>query len=167
MHSCRLIVSGLVTLVCYTADAQSPPSFVSGLWKQGHNITEPRPKSSKFMKMLDAGFLVSGPREAYRADIQVSSSVPTPYFMQASFENPKDPKKPFTEETVVSQPKSTFSLTHGPAKGLRIYRDYRITVKIFRQKGDTEPLDVLEQTVRSYIDTTGPIAKLKGGMRSQ
>ena len=90
-----------------------------------------------------------------------------PYLMQAFFENPKDSKKPFTEETAVSQPKQSLSLTHGPVKGLGIYRDYHITVKIFRHKGDGEPLDVLEQTVRSYIDTTGPVTKLKGGMKAE
>ena len=167
MNTPRRIAALLLAFACGTAEAQSPPPFVSGVWKQGHNITEPRPKSSKFMKMLDAGFLVSGSQEAYRVEIEVSSAVPTPYFMQALFENPKDSKKPFTEETVVSQPKSTFSLTHGPVKGLRIYRAYRITIKIFRHKGDPEPFDVLEQNVRSYIDTTGPVTKLKSGMRAQ
>jgi hypothetical protein len=85
--------------------------------------------------------------------------------MQALFENPADRNKPFVEETVVSQPQKVLTLTHGPVKGLRISGDYRVTVKIFRRKGDTEPVDTLEQKVRSYLDSTGAVIRIKGGMK--
>lgn len=166
MKRLRFLCALFIALMCGTGEAQSPPGFVSGVWKKGHNITEPRPESSKFMKMFDAGFLVAGSDEAYRVNIDISPTTPTPYFIQATFENPKDAKKPFREETVISKPQRSASLTHGPVKGLRIYRDYRITIKLFHHKGDAEPFDVLVQTVRSYIDTTGPATKLKDGMKS-
>src|SRR5437868_6708182 len=94
--------------------AGPPHGIANGVWQKGHNITEPRPKSSKLMKTVQAGFLFFPHDAAYRAEIEVSSDVSVPYFMQALFENPLDPKRPFVEETVVSQPKRRFTLTHGP-----------------------------------------------------
>jgi hypothetical protein len=118
------------------------------------------------MKLSEAGFLVSPTAAAYRAEIEVLSDLSTPYFVQAFFENPADARKPFIEQTVVSEPQKVLTLTHGPVKGLRISGDYRVSVKIFRHKGDADPIDVLEQKVRSYIDSTGPAIKMKGGMKS-
>ena len=162
----RLITILFFAFAAANANGETPP-LVSGVWKQGHNIMEPRPKSSKFMKIIDAGFLVSRSQEAYRVEIEISPNLATPYFMQAFFENARDSKKPFTEEAIISEPKAQCSLTHGPVKGLRIGRDYRITVKIFRRQGDAQPLDVLVQSVRSYLDTTGAVTRLKGGMRAR
>jgi hypothetical protein len=141
--------------------------FVSGVWQKGHNITEPRPKSSEFVKTLDGGFFFVPIGAAYRVEIEVSPELAAPYFMQAVLENPEDRNKPFIEERVISKPEKHFTLAHGPIKGLRIYRDYRVQVKIFRRKGDSEPLDVLEQKVRSYVDTRGPAVKTMGGMKEQ
>jgi hypothetical protein len=164
MNSSRVLVISLLALaLCARAEGAEPP-LVSGVWRKGHNITEPRPKSSIFMKVLEGGFLVLPTAAAYRLEIEVSPKLSTPYFMQALFENPLDRSKPFTEETVVSQPDRNVTLTHGPVKGLRISGDYRITVKIFRHKGDAEPMDVLEQKVRSYVDSKGSAIKMKGGM---
>ena len=162
----HLLVLALAAFTC-SGVAAKPPPVVSGVWKPGHNFTEPRPKSSKYMKTIDAGFLVSGTQEAYRAEIQVSPKLAPPYFVRALFQNPLDPRKPFVEETLVSETMAQFSLTHGPVKGLQISRDYRITVEIFRQKGDAQALDVLVQSVRSYLDTTGPVTKLKSNLRAE
>jgi hypothetical protein len=164
MHSCRVfIISLLAFSLCPRVEGAEPP-LVSGVWRKGHNITEPRPKSSTFMKVLEGGFLVLPTAAVYRLQIEISPNLSTPYFMQALFENPLDRSKPFTEQTVVSRPDNNVTLTHGPVKGLRISGDYRITVKIFRHKGDAEPIDVLEQKVRSYVDTKGAAIKMKSGM---
>ena len=153
-------------VMCAHAETAEPP-VVSGIWQKGHNITEPRPKSSKFMKVLDGGFLVVSSAAAYRVYIEMSSSLETPYFMQAVLENPADRTKPFVEESVISQHEERLTLAHGPVEGLRISGDYRIVVKIFRRRGDEEPIDTLVQKVRSYVDTTGPGLKMKRGMKSQ
>lgn len=152
--------------VCSIARAADPP-LVSGVWHKGHNITKPRLKSSKFMKTLEGGFLVLPSAAAYRLEIEISLSLSTPYFMRAVFENPAERGKPFVEEAVISEAQKVLTLTHGPVRALRISGDYLITVSIFRGKGDAEPIDVLEQRVRSYVDTTGPAVRMKGGMKSQ
>lgn len=167
MNTTRLlIIFWLALTLCSHTNAAEPP-LVSGVWHKGHNITEPRLKSSNFMKTLEGGFLVLPTAAAYRLEVEVSAKLSTPYFMQAVFENPADPDKPFVEETVISKPQKILTLTHGPVKGLRISGDYRITVKIFPRKGAAEPIDVLEQKVRSYVDSTGAAIKMKGGMKSQ
>ena len=161
-----LLIPLLAFALCGRATAADLP-LVSGVWHKGHNITEPRPKSSNFMKVVEGGFLVLPTAAAYRLEIEVSSKLSPPYFIRALFENPADPDNPFVEESVMSQPQKTLTLTHGPVKGLRISGDYRITIKVFRRKGDAEPIDVLEQKVRAYVDSTGPAIKVKGGMKSQ
>ena len=167
MRAHRFVVILLfAAVICAHAVAAEPP-LVSGIWQKGHNITEPRPKSSKFMKVTDGGFLVIPSAAAYRLHIEISPSLETPYFMQAVLENPADRTKPFVEEAVISQRQEGLTVAHGPVKGLRISGDYRIVVKIFRRRGDAEPIDTLEQKIRSYVDTTGPAIKMKGGMKSQ
>ena len=162
----RLLIL-IMLFVGASADAAAPP-IVSGVWKPGHNITEPRPRSSKFMKVLDAGFLLAGSRGVfYRVEIQLLPGLETPYFVQVIFPNPQDAKSPFVEEAVVSEPSVSMSPTTGPVKGLRIGQEYRIRVKIYRRKGDPQPLDVVVQSVRSYIDTTGSVTKLKRGLKAQ
>ena len=36
-----------------------------------------------------------------------------------------------------------------------MFREYRITVELFMNKGDSAPLDTLTQAIRSYVDTQG------------
>jgi hypothetical protein len=167
MNSTRSFAIAFLALASFTGAKAGEPPLVSDVWHKGHNITEPRPKSSNFMKVLEGGFVVVSKSAGYRLMIEVSPQLTTPYLMQAAFENPADPDKPFIEEAVISKPQKILTLTHGPAKGLRISRDYRITVKVFPRKGAAEAIDVLEQKVRSYVDSTGADIKMKGGMNSQ
>jgi hypothetical protein len=141
--------------------------IVGGVWQKGHDLTEPRPKASKFVKTIDGGFLFNPAGAAYRVEIEMSSGLATPYFMQALLENPEDSKKPFSYERLISVPEKRFTLAHGPVKGLRIWHVYRVEVKLFHHKGDAEPFDVLEQNVRSYVDTRGPSVKVSGAMKEQ
>ncbi|HKP03925.1 MAG TPA: hypothetical protein VJU77_11275 [Chthoniobacterales bacterium] len=161
--------AAFVVLFSSNIQAKSPASygFISGVYQKGHNVTEPRAKSSKFVQLTDAGFFVSGSQASYYVSIQMSAETPAPYFMQAIFENPNDPKKPFVEQKVISPGEPARSIFHGPVKGLRISRSYHLTIKLFRKKDEPTPFDVLEQTVRSYIDTTGPEIKIKKGMAYQ
>jgi hypothetical protein len=154
------------TVICQTALAQTR-GFVSGVWHKGHDITEPRPKSSKFVKTVDGGFIFNPAGAAYRVQIEMSSDLATPYFVQARLENPEDSKKPFTYERLISAPEKRFTLAHGSVKGLRIWHVYHIEVRLFHHKGDAEPFDVLEQNVRSYVDTRGPTTKVSGAMKEQ
>ena len=150
-----------------SAQAQSTPIFISGIWKPGANITEPHPKSSKYIKRTVAGFLADTHEAAYTAHVEISPEVKAPFFMQVFFEDPLNSKKPFKEEAVIPRCLKSYSLTHGPAKGLQIYHDYRITVKVYQHKGDAEPRDVLVQSVRSYVDTRGTGKKLMNGIKQQ
>jgi hypothetical protein len=164
-----LLCLAFLVLFSSSIQAKSPAlhGLISGVYQKGHNVTEPRPKSSKFVQVTDAGFFVSGSQASYYVGIQMSAETPVPYFIQAIFENPSDPKKPFVEQKVISGGEPARSIFHGPVGGLRIYRSYHLTIKLFRKKGEQTPFDVLEQTVRSYIDTTGPDIKIKKGMAYQ
>ena len=138
--------------------------LLSGIYKKGHNIMEPRPRQSKFIKMREAGLLVSSAGEAYYAEIEISDQVEKPYFLRVMFENPADSKNPFIEESEITNPPPYISMRHGPVKGLKINSNYSIIVEIFRRKADTKALDTVSQPVRSYLDTTGPVTKVKNGL---
>jgi hypothetical protein len=157
----------VVALACMPATTRgaSGARLISGIYAKGHNLTEPRPKSSKFMKMVEAGFLVVPGYEAYYAEIEISKELPKPYFLRASFEDPQHRDAPFIEEAEIADPPSPIPMRHGPVKGLKMSHDYTITIEIFRKQGDAEPIDRIVQKVRSYIDTTGPVIKVKGGMK--
>jgi hypothetical protein len=60
--------------------------------------------------------------------------------------------KPTTEGLVFSSPDFV--------KGLRIYADYTITVRIFASRNAADPIDMLKQKIRCYVDTRGPTLKL-------
>ena len=82
--------------------------MLSGIYHKGHNITEPRPRKSKFISVREAGFLVAKDqereKELYYIEIVVSDKLPKPYFLQIIFENPLDAKSPFIEEAEISDP---------------------------------------------------------------
>lgn len=60
-------------------------------------------------------------------------------------------------------------ISHSPefVKGLKSYADYEITVKIFDSRGAKEPIDMLKQTIRCYVDTRGAKAKMFGRLKEK
>jgi hypothetical protein len=54
----------------------------------------------------------------------------------------------------------------GAVKGIKLYSDYQVIVRVFDRKGSDVPIDTLVQTVRAYVDTTGAHPKVFRGIRA-
>ena len=88
MHTLRaFIILSVAALVCQHSALAQSRGFASGVWRKGHDITEPRPKSSKFIKTIDGGFIFNPAGAAYRVEIEISSNAATPYFIRAMLGN--------------------------------------------------------------------------------
>lgn len=92
---------------------------------------------------------------AYVLRVTLSPDAPGQFFARATFENPQEFSEPFVEEGEFLQRPAILTPAHGPVSGLVMFKEYRITVDLFKNKGDRAPLDTLTQIIRSYVDTQG------------
>ncbi len=154
----KLVAISLVAAGCASSSPKSLPAgryFVSGIYQGGPTITEPRPVQSRLMAVTKGGFQVADGNAAYMLRVTLSPDVPEQFFARATFENPQEFSEPFVEEGEFLQRPSILTPAHGPVSGLIMFKEYRITVELFINKGDRTPLDTLTQTIRSYVDTQG------------
>ena len=154
----NLVAISLAVAGCSSSSPKSLPAgsyFVSGIYQGGPTITEPRPVQSSLMAVTKGGFQVADGTAAYVLRVTLSPDLPEQFFARATFENPQDFSEPFVEEGEFLQRPSILTPAHGPVSGLVMFREYRITVELFMNKGDSAPLDTLTQTIRSYVDTQG------------
>ncbi len=154
----KLVAIGLVAAGCSSSPTKSLPAgryFVSGIYQGGPIITEPRPVQSSLMAVTRGGIRVVDGKAAYELRVTLSPDVPEQFFARAIFENPQDYSAPYVEEGEFFQRQRILPAGHGPVNGLVMFREYRITVELFMNKGDSAPLDTLTQAIRSYVDTQG------------
>lgn len=143
------------------------PIFLAGTYEKGANLTTPRPQVSKFFKTYAGGFDVAKDGAAYKVFVDVTQRRDKPMYVRVEFENPLDSKSPLTEEASLSADDNSIALTSKPVKGLKVYSDYIVKVMLYDSKDSEKPLDVLEQKVRSYVDTRGKEPKIYKGMREK
>ena len=151
------LVSALLAMV--TAQA-APPALAIGTYQKGNNVTEPRPQKSEYFETLHGGIVVVGDNAGYYLFAKVIKKPTKDSYIVVEYENPSG-GKPFTNDMEF---KTTAEELHFSApefvKGLKSYSDYGITVKVFESREAKEPIDVLKQTIRCYVDTSGPKAKM-------
>ncbi len=154
----KLVAISLVAAGCSSSPPKSLPAgryFVSGIYQGGPTITEPRPVQSSLMAVTRGGMQVADGEAAYVLRVTLSPDVPGQFFARATFENPQEFSEPFVEEGEFLQRPAILTPAHGPVSGLVMFKEYRITVDLFKNKGDRAPLDTLTQIIRSYVDTQG------------
>lgn len=154
---CLVLVSFVLSCLSISgADAQAAePSLVSGTHLKGTDFTEPRPKRSQFLETVDGGIAITGEKAGFYLFTKVIKKPVKELYVVAEYENPsgggplrnKGLFKPTAEELRFGSPDFV--------KGLRIYSNYTITIKIFESRALGKPIDVLKQTIRSYVDTRG------------
>lgn len=151
------LVSILLTIVAAQA---AEPRLVIGTYQKGNNVTEPRPKKSEYFETLHGGVLVVGDDAGYYLFTKVIKKPAKDLYIVVDYENPSG-GKPLTNDMEF---KTTAEELHfsAPAfvKGLKSYSDYEIIVRVFESKEAKEPIDTLKQTIRCYVDTRGPKAKM-------
>ncbi len=169
MKKCAIGVALLAVAISLGA---APPQsggieLVVGTYRDGNNVTEPRPAESRYFRTKIAGFQIIQGFAGYKVFIDVIERPKKRAYTRITFENPAEPKKPFVYEHYVDPDTPMITLTHGPAKRLKIYKDYRVEVILFADEARTQEIDRLVQKVRSYVDTTGQNLKLFGGLKTK
>lgn len=155
---CSLLAAVPLLQSCGTAPTLKPMNshgMVSGVWRQGSNVTEPRPQRSEYLQVQEGGVAVVPKGTALFMTVVPAKPVVQPLYMTIDYE---DPSAGTLRNTATLTPKLagyTFSAPRSQP-GLRPYRDYTVTVKLWKSKGDARPVDTLTQKIRSYVDTTGP-----------
>lgn len=161
MHRSSKYLIFLVSVLFATiAGPAAQPALVIGTYQTGSNVTEPRPKKSAYLETLHGGIVVVGDSAGYYLFTKVIRKPEKDLYVVVDYENPSG-GKPFTNDMEF---KTTAEELHFSApefvKGLESYSDYDITVRVFESKEAKEPIDMLKQTIRSYVDTRGPKAKM-------
>ena len=151
----------LVSILLATVAAQAAqPALVVGTYQKGNNVTEPRPKKSEYFETLHGGIVVVGDNAGYYLFTKVIKKPSKDLYIVVTYENPSG-GKPFMNDMEF---KTTAEELHFSApefvKGLKSYSDYEITVRVFESKEAKEPIDMLKQKIRCYVDTRGPKAKM-------
>ena len=163
-----ILLIGVPVCVCGCTGTEPLPKgsvFYSGVYFIGENVTEPRPSSSKYMKITGGGFIADNTTASYHLEIEMTPDAPQHFYVSAKFENPMDADHPFTEQASFATYQRTLSLTHGHVRGLKNASDYTVTVRLFNKEGDDQPFDTLTQKIRSYLDTTGDEVQIFRGVQ--
>lgn len=158
-----------VAIVCSLAGAQksTPMELVIGTYREGNNITEPKPAQSQYFKTTLGAFQIIQGLAGYKWFIEVIQRPEKRIYTRSIIENPQDPRKPFTYEGFIDRDTPSTTITHGPALGLKIYQDYTVEFIAYADEQRTQEIDRLTQKIRSYVDTTGPQLELFKGMKTK
>lgn len=136
-------------------------AMVRGTRTAGSNVTEPRPRSSRYLETLHGGFVIVRKNVVgHYLQIKVREAPPKPMFIKVHYETAD--KKRTISNTSRFPPSADGFVFSAPehVPGIRIYQDYEIRVEVFESAGSSKPVDVLVQPVRSYVDTTGDAVKV-------
>lgn len=130
------------------------PLYVMGTYQKGSNTTEPKPRKSKYLQVMTGGAIVVENGAGFYLKTAVIKKPEKELYLKVFYTNPRDKKKPFVNDMLFTPDLGLLKLSSPDIiPGIVGYRNYRITVKIYDNKDSKEPIDVLKQNVRSYIDT--------------
>jgi hypothetical protein len=141
--------------------------FVLGTYKDGNNITEPKPIYGKYVKTEMGGFQVIQGFAGYKLFIEVITAPEQRLYSRTIVENPEDINAPFVYEHYLDPTTPRTTLTHGPVKGLEVYKDYTVTYILYENEARTIEVDRIVQGIRSYLDTTGSKLKIFNKVKSK
>lgn len=159
----------LVVIACPLVGAEKPApmEIVVGTWREGSNITEPKPAQSQYFKTTLGGFVLVQGFAGFKWFIEVTKHPEKRLYTRSVIENPQDPKKPFVYDGTIDPDVPSTTITHGPALGLKNYQDYTLEFIAYSDEKRTKEVDRLTQRVRSYVDTTGPKLKIFSGLKTK
>jgi hypothetical protein len=148
------------------AQQSAPMELVIGTYREGNNLTEPRPAQSKYFRTTLGAFQLIQGFAGYKWFIEVTQRPEMRIYTRCIIENPQDPKKPFVYDGFIDPSTPSTVITHGPAVGLKMYGDYTLEFIAYQDEARTQEIDRLTQVIRSYVDTTGPKLQLFKGMKT-
>lgn len=156
----------LITLLALVSSCQQTPSYVSisegesalinGIHTTSSDLTEPRAATSRFLKTEHGGIALVSKGAGCYLKVRVQENPITKYHVKIEWPNPRDPKNPYITDTYI-KPDDKGLMFYSPEVigGFEIWQNYKIRVLVFKSEDSSEPIDVLTQTFRSYVNTKG------------
>ncbi len=140
------------------------PFTYSGIWQQGHDLTEPRPKKSDLLAVRDGGVVIMPKGAGYYLTVSLKEPHDQPLYFKITWPNPLDKHMPMVNDLTLPSGDTQMNFSAPEyVKGLRIYKTYTIKVEVFdNPQHFGRPLDTLSQKLRSYVDSTGTYIKVYG-----
>lgn len=131
------------------------PVKISGtLLKGKSNMTEPQPVSSKYLEVVAAGAVLIERGSGLFIYLKFVEKPTEGLYFKIVYPNPKDPDNPLINDYEYKDGIEELNLSSPDVIwGLKGYQTYKIKIYVYEYKGAAEPIDVLEQNVRSYVDT--------------
>lgn len=145
----------------------SKMTLISGTYKRGANVTEPRPVEGKYLKVQHGGVIIIPSGAGFYINTTVKKSPKKDLYIVIEYENPNDKSKPLTnDQKFLKTSKGFYFTSPSVINGIRGYESYEINVKIYDSKKKDRLLDQFTQKFRSYVDTTTNQILIKTGMSS-
>ena len=164
VRSCFLAAGVFATALNVAAAAQV--QLVSGTFMPGSNSTEPRPAQSRYLETLHGGLIVIGDAVGFYLFIRVREAPAAPLYITVEYPDPLG-GPPITNDMDFLPVATDLHFSSPDAvRGIKLYSDYQIVVRVFDKKGSDSPIDTLVQTVRAYVDTRGAHPKVFKGVRA-
>lgn len=133
-------------------------TLISGTYRKGSNITEPKPVKSEHMatEVGGFGFITATKEVKYVLNVDITKPFDRPMYVKAEFQNPLDAERPFFEDATIPAGQKSLNLVYGPVVGLKIHRSYWVKISLYEIGDHNKAVDTLKQNIKSYFDTTNP-----------
>ncbi len=164
LKKCLIVLGVLVFAAGMAGHAIYADTLVSGVWRKGSNITEPKPQKSARLKTVSGGFGSTDEGVKYVLNVAITKPFKENMYIKAEFQNPLDLNAPFIEEGTIEAGAKSLRLVHGPVKGLKIHRSYWVKIYIYALDDKVNPVETLTQHIKSYFDTTTDEVLMKTGL---
>lgn len=161
-----MVLGVLVLTAGITGQRTFADTLVSGVWRKGSNITEPKGQKSAHLKTVSGGFGSTDEGGKYVLNVAIIKPFKQDMYIKAEFQNPFDLNAPFIEEGTIEAGAKSIRLVHGPVKGLKIHRSYWVKIYIYLPEDKQNPADTLTQHIKSYFDTTTDEVLMKTGLEA-
>jgi hypothetical protein len=154
-----LLVAAMYASALNTADA-AHIQLVSGTYLPGSNVTEPAPARSRYLETLHGGILIIGEAVGFYLNTRVREAPKAPLYITVEYPDPMGGAPATNDMEFLPVATELQFSSPGAVRGIKLYADYQIIVRVFDKKGSDAPIDTLVQTVRAYVDTTGEHPKV-------
>ena len=139
---------------------------VSGVYQRGHDLTEPRPKSGKYLRVTDGGVAVLKDGAGLYLRTEVITKPDKELFVTVDYDDPQSGTISNTMAFVPSAKVLEFSVPRFQ-KDLIPYSTYSVTVKVFASKNAPTPIETITQEIRSYVDSRGSSPQVMSRLKTQ
>jgi hypothetical protein len=128
----------------------------NGTFYAGKGSKNPKLAVSRYLRADRAGVFVTQNGARCFMEVKVLQEIPQGSYIKVEFSNPGKPSAPYVSGIDYKSGAKGYKFTSPRAvAGLKIGKDYKVTISVLKTKDSTKSIDVLVQEFRSYIDTTG------------